>query len=143
MIESFKFFKKKKEVSLTDIVDTVFYSLIDLVDDGYELRFKLNDKKGEFAFNYINNKIVFKDTFYNRIINEYGDHFLNKKEIVEVLIIKNYDFFKLSDIEDFLIEAKGRVEELGTKCTIISYGISFADVTNNMRKSVKLKITLI
>lgn len=38
MIESFKFFKRK-EVNLIDIVDIVFYSLIDLMDDGYDIFF--------------------------------------------------------------------------------------------------------
>lgn len=135
MIESFNFFKRKRNINLTDIVDTVFYSLIDLMDDGYEVNFNLNFQKVDFPFNYINNKLVFKDRysqrankFYTDLISEYSYFFDKKDELI--VIIRKVGTFKFSDVEDVISETIDRIKEMGlsTSWDIIK-GINKYDIT--------------
>lgn len=113
MIESFKFFKRK-EVNLIDIVDIVFYSLIDLMYDGYDIFFFIEIDNNSYKFSYINNKIEFGAP--NQLPAKFNYIFNKKDELI--VIIRKAGTINFSDIENVILETSDRMKEMGLKLEI-------------------------
>lgn len=115
MIGSFNFFKRKRNANLTDIVDTVFYSLIDLMDDEYDIFFFIEIDNNSYKFSYINNKIEFNAP--NQLPAKFNYIFNKKDELI--VIIRKVGTFKFSDVEDVISETIDRIKEMGLSIEIL------------------------